>query len=93
MRLRIEMRLTVNQPLLFFPQMCVKPRKSNVSGLPSPLRFRFSSANRLNSIRRFIWVEFQTELAQTLPQRHQEAICIRLVLETQDGIVPRHFER
>ncbi len=34
------------------PLMCVKPRKSNVSGLPSPLRARFSSANRPNSIRR-----------------------------------------
>jgi hypothetical protein len=28
-------RPTMNRPNLFFPLMCVKPRKSNVSGLPS----------------------------------------------------------
>jgi hypothetical protein len=39
---------------LFFPLMCVNPRKSNVSGLPSPLRFRFCSANLPNSIRRVL---------------------------------------
>src|SRR5215472_11419694 len=54
MRLRIVLRLTVNRPSLFFPLMCVKPRKSNVSGLPSPLRLRFSSANLPNSIRRVL---------------------------------------
>ena len=32
----------------------LKPRKSNVSGLPSPLRSRFCSANRPNSIRRVL---------------------------------------
>ncbi len=54
MRLRIVLRLTVYRPNLFFPLMCLKPRKSNVSGLPSPLRFRFGSANRPNSIRRIL---------------------------------------
>jgi len=40
--LRIVCRKTVKRPLLlFFPQICVKPRKSNVSGFPSPRRFRF----------------------------------------------------
>src|SRR5438876_10882251 len=38
MRLRIVVRRTMNRPNPFFPLMCVKPRKSNVSGLPSPLR-------------------------------------------------------
>src|SRR2546427_105203 len=39
-RLRIVCRSTVKRPLLlFFPQMCVKPRKLNVSGFPSPRRF------------------------------------------------------
>src|SRR5215470_8677874 len=54
MRLRIVLRRTVKRPSLFFPLMCVKPRKSNVSGFPSPLRFRFSSANLPNSIRRVL---------------------------------------
>ena len=29
----------------FFPQICVKPRKWNVSGFPSPRCFRFLTAN------------------------------------------------
>jgi len=36
------------------PLMCVNPRKSNVSGLPSPRRFRCSAAWRPNSIRRVL---------------------------------------
>jgi len=49
------LRSTRNLP--FFqasPQICVKPRKLNVSGLPSPRRFRFAAANRPNSIRRVL---------------------------------------
>jgi hypothetical protein len=42
------------RPNPFFPLMCVNPRKSNVSGLFSPLRSRFCSANRPNSIRRVL---------------------------------------
>lgn len=33
--LRIVCRSTVYRPFLFFPQMCVKPRKSKVSALLS----------------------------------------------------------
>ena len=40
--------------LLACPQMCVNPRKSNVSGLPSPRRFRLAAAKRPNSIRRVL---------------------------------------
>src|SRR6202158_2368731 len=54
MRLRIVVRRTVNRPSLFFPLICWKPRKSNVSGFPFPLRLRFSSANLPNSIRRVL---------------------------------------
>ena len=35
-RFEIVMRLIQNRPLFDFAQMCVKPRKSNVSGLPRP---------------------------------------------------------
>jgi hypothetical protein len=47
-------RFTANFPFLSFPLICVKPRKSNVSGLPSPLRFRSCSANCPNSTRRVL---------------------------------------
>ncbi len=47
---RIVCLTTVNRPLLlFFPQICVKPRKLNVSGFPLPARRRFSAANGPNS--------------------------------------------
>ena len=36
-RFEIVIRLSQNRPLLDFAQMCVKPRKSNVSGLPRAL--------------------------------------------------------
>src|SRR4029077_20810130 len=53
-RLRIVCHRTVNRLLpLFFPQICVKPRKLNVSGLPSPRCFRFLAADGPNSSRRF----------------------------------------
>jgi hypothetical protein len=41
-------------PPSVLPADVLKPRKSNVSGLPSPLRSRFCSANRPNSIRRVL---------------------------------------
>ena len=53
--MRIVFRLTMNRPVFrVVPQMCVKPRKSNVSGLPSPRCFRCSAACRPNSIRRVL---------------------------------------
>src|SRR6266566_3451144 len=41
-----------NLPCRVLPQMKVKPRKSKLSGLPSPRRFRRSAAKRPNSISR-----------------------------------------
>jgi hypothetical protein len=51
-RLRIVCRSTVNRPLLlFFPHMCIKPRKLNVSGFPAP---RLLRSNGPNSRRRVL---------------------------------------
>src|SRR5713101_10007086 len=88
MRLQIVVRRTMNRPNPFFPLMCVKPRKSNVSGLPSPLRSRFCSANRPNSIRRVLsgWSS-SPNFPQTPPQVLQEVICVRLMLESYDGVI------
>ena len=82
------MRRTMNRPKLFFPLMCVKPRKSNVSGLPSPLRFRSRSAYLPTSIRRvFFWVEFQPKFPQSFPEILQKAVRIRLILKSQDDLI------
>ena len=36
---------------------------------------------------RLFWVEFQSKLPQTLPKILQEAICVSLILKSQDDIV------
>jgi N-terminal domain of reverse transcriptase len=51
-RFESVIRRGLKYPALEVPQMCVNPRKRNVSGLPSPRALRFRAANRPNSIRR-----------------------------------------
>ena len=54
-RFRMVWRKTVKYPLLrLVAQMCVKPRKSNVSGLPSPRFRRLWAAHGPNSISRVL---------------------------------------
>jgi len=48
-RFEIVMRLTQNRPPLDVAQMCVKPRKPDVSGLPSPRAFRCRAGARARS--------------------------------------------
>jgi len=75
--------------------MCVKPRKLNVSGFPSPRRFRFATANGPNSRRRVFsgcrWRKerhrSQRELPKPLRQLRPELFGIRLHLESQDDVV------
>ena len=47
--------------------MWVKPRKLNVSGLPTPHCFRLAAAKRRFDQARLVWVQLQTELPQALP--------------------------
>ncbi len=47
-------RSILNPPFRVVLQQCVNPRKSNVSGFPSPRRFRFLIAKRPNSISRVL---------------------------------------
>ena len=76
-RLAIDFRLIVNHPFLVFPQQCVKPRKSNVSGLPSPrllTSFRRKAAE-LDEPGLFR-VKLQTELLQAFMQLSEESFGI-----------------
>jgi hypothetical protein len=51
----IVRRKTRKVPLaLPLPQMCVNPRKSKVSGFPTPRSFRDFAAKRPNSIKRVL---------------------------------------
>ena len=65
--LRIVCRNTVNFFARVFAQLCVKPRKSKVSGLP-PSRatpVRFGEPAELDQAR-LVGVQFQTELRESL---------------------------
>jgi hypothetical protein len=72
-RFEIVTRLTQNRPFFGFSHMCVKPKKSNVSGLPKPRFPRRSAAYRPNSISRGLsgW-EFQPKLREPLTKLHKE---------------------
>ena len=66
---RIVCRSTVNRPFRFFPQMCVKPRKLNVSGFPCPRACRFSAAIRAELEQpRLLGMQLQAELREPLAQ-------------------------
>src|SRR6266705_1728397 len=88
-RLRMVCLSTVNiRLLLFFAQMCVKPRKSNVSGFPWPRRARFSAANGPNFQEAGLFrVQLQPELAQSLAEFLPEPLGIRPVLESEHAII------
>src|SRR6267378_8177451 len=91
-RFEIVTRLTQNRPFFDFPHMCVKPKKSNVSGLPKPRFPRRSAAYRPNSISRVLsgW-EFQPKLREPLTKLHQEPLRVLLILEPDDEVVrPAH---
>ena len=62
-RIRFEsvIRRGLKCPDLVLPQICVKPTKRNVSGLPSPRALRFRAANRPNSISR-VFSAFSSKL-------------------------------
>src|ERR1035437_1869386 len=47
-------RRTQNCPRLLIAQMCVNPRKLNVSGFPAPRAFRLGMANRPNPVSRVL---------------------------------------
>src|SRR5512132_3165282 len=75
-------------PPLLVPQMCVKPRKAKVSGLPRFWALRLRSARRPNSmIRVFCGCRLQPEPPQTLPKLVQKPLGIRAMLEAHHGVV------
>src|SRR5205807_3428936 len=72
---------------LSFPLMCVNPRKSNVSGFPSPLfPALFGISPELNPAR-FVWVQFQPEFSQPFPKLVQKAVCVIPKLEPEYIVV------
>ena len=86
-RFAIVIRRTQNRPVLVFPHMCVKPRKSNVSGFPtprSPAPGRHAARTRSAGSCR---VQLQPELREPLAQIGQEPLGIVVMLEADDEVV------
>ena len=67
----------------------MKPRKSNVSGRPSPRSLRFALANlpKHGQQARLLRVHFQPERCELLPDRLHESLRIAAVLKPQDEII------
>src|SRR5215472_1340879 len=84
-RFEIVIRLTWKRPVPVFAQMCVKPRKSNVSGFPAPRAARRTAANRPNSIRRVLpRVQLQAESREPVAEVPQELPGLSQMLEPGD---------
>ncbi len=94
-RFEIVFRSTRNLPVRVFPQMCVKPRKSNVSGSPRPLASRARAANRPNSIS-LVFSAFSSSPNLAKRSTSSEAVSllharagVGQVAPRADGVVPR----
>jgi len=67
----------MNEPLRRRPQMCVNPRKLNVSGLPSPCLARDGAAKRPKSIRRVVCGCSDSPNCSMRARLRQEPLCVR----------------
>src|SRR5512144_3074149 len=86
-RFESVIRLSLKRPFLAFPQICVKPRKRNVSGFPRPRAFRRSAANLPNSISRVFSVASSRLNSASLPRRSARNRSIISMLEAHHVIV------
>ena len=87
-RFEIVIRFNQNRPFFVVAQMCVKPRKSNVSGFPSPRAARFRAAFRPNSISRVLsGCSSSPNFANLSRRSGQEPLSVLLVLEPDNEVV------
>ena len=86
--LRDVCRKTVNRPFRVFPQTCVKPRKSNVSGLPRPaaLSVRRRTGAEFDQSR-LVGVQFEPVCRESVAEFGQESPGFLLVLKAHDEVV------
>ena len=91
-RIRFEMvmRLSQKRPSLVFPQKCVKPRKSNVSGLPRPRAAPVLGgvAPELDEAG-LVGMQFQVELREPLTKVAEELLGIDLMLEPDHKVISK----
>ena len=100
-RSRRLLRRIWNRPRRVRPQMWVKPRKSNVSGLPSLSLARCAAAKRPNAISRgLLRMQCQRKLRQPLAHHVEKALAVggagdlasvQRPLRTMQG--PQHVRR
>src|SRR2546428_14182978 len=83
---RIVCRSTVNFPARVFTQLCVKPRKLKVSGLPAPTPVPVGEPTELDEAR-LVRVQLQAEPREPLAQLGQEALGLLPMLEPDDEVI------
>ena len=81
------MRRSQKRPPWSSGQICVNPRKSNVSGLGWPRSYRSWAAKRPNSISRVFSGATPGRTSQTAPQVRQELFSVAMVLEPDDEVI------
>ena len=89
-------RLSLNRPFLVFAQMCVRPRNSNVSGLPvaAPGSILGGVPPELDQPR-LLRMQLQTELREPVAQIGQEPLGVLTMLKARHVVVgePRRGSR
>ena len=94
-RIRFESvsRRSLNRPVfLVFPQMCVKPRNWNVSGLPSPRACTVAGGvpPELDQPR-LLGIQFQTELREPVAKLSPEPLGVLPMLKPHHEVIsPTH---
>jgi len=86
--LAIVLRFSMKRPFRFFPQICVKPRKSNVSGRPSPrLPVPGGVPSELDQAC-LLGAQLQRDLRESLVQVGQEPWVHRPLAITRPTMLP-----
>ena len=81
-------RLSQKPPLLFFPHMCVKPRKSNVSGFPlAPGRSIPGGVAPELDEPGLVGMQLQVELRASLTKIGEELHGITVLLEPDNEVI------
>ena len=85
-RFESVMRLSLKRPFLVFPQMCVKPRNRNVSGLPRPRAARSPGGVSAELDQPcLLGIQLQTELREPVAKLDPEPFGVLPMLEPHHG--------
>src|SRR4051794_37103791 len=88
-RFEIVMRRSAKRPLLVFPQICVKPKQSKVSGLPRPAALAVGRRTAQLDQPRLVGMQFQAELREPVAKLREEPLGLISMLEAHHVVVSK----